>query len=52
MSITLGAIKGAVTIKMMSSTSITSMKGTILMSLMLRRRVLREEAEDMGWPSL
>jgi hypothetical protein len=36
---------------MMSNTNITSMKGTILMSLMLRRRELREGAEDMGWPS-
>ena len=52
MSITLGAIKGAVTMKMMSSTSITSIKGTMLMSLMVRRRMLRGMDEDMGPVSL
>src|SRR5665647_2238922 len=35
--IMLGEIKGAVTMKMISSTSITSMKGTMLISLMVRR---------------
>ena len=38
----LGAISGAVTMKMISSTSITSMKGTMLISLMVRRPRPRE----------
>src|SRR6185312_3321238 len=33
----LGAISGAVTMKMINSTSITSMNGTMLISLMVRR---------------
>src|ERR1035437_487853 len=33
----LGVMRGAVTMKMISSTSITSMKGTMLISLMVRR---------------
>src|SRR6185369_8551897 len=37
-SIMLGAISGAVTMKMINSTSITSMNGTMLISLMVRRR--------------
>jgi hypothetical protein len=36
-SIMLGAISGAVTMKMISSTSMTSMNGTMLISLMVRR---------------
>ncbi|MNT84299.1 hypothetical protein D3C72_2242950 [compost metagenome] len=36
-SITPGVNMGAVTMKMMSSTSITSMNGTMLISLMVRR---------------
>jgi hypothetical protein len=38
--------------KMMSSTNITSIKGTILISLMVRRRMLRGVDEDMGLASL
>jgi hypothetical protein len=45
-SITLGVIMGAVTMKMMSNTNITSMKGTMLISLMVRRP--REETAGMG----
>jgi hypothetical protein len=37
---------------MMSSTNITSMKGTMLMSLMVRRRMLRGVEEDMSLASL
>src|SRR5690606_22180229 len=45
----LGVSIGAVTMKMMSSTSITSMNGTMLISFMERRRVpLREARADMG----
>src|SRR4029077_2893636 len=35
--ITLGVISGAVTMKMISSTSMTSMKGTMLISFIVRR---------------
>jgi hypothetical protein len=41
-SIMLGAMSGAVAMKMISSTSITSMKGTMLISLMVRRPRPRE----------
>ena len=53
-STTLGVIMGAVTMKMMSSTSITSMKGTMLISEMVRRPRPRDETAGMGlsfqWP--
>jgi hypothetical protein len=39
----LGVIMGAVTMKIISSTNITSMKGTMLISLMVRRPRPREE---------
>jgi hypothetical protein len=38
---------GAVTMKMMSNTNITSMKGTMLISLMVRRPRPREETAGM-----
>jgi hypothetical protein len=44
----LGVIMGAVTMKMISSTSITSMKGTMLISEMVRRPRLREEGDGMA----
>jgi hypothetical protein len=46
-STTLGEIMGAVTMKMMSNTNITSMKGTMLISLMVRRPRPREETAGM-----
>ena len=50
----LGVIMGAVTMKMISSTSITSMKGTILISEMVRRPRFREEGDGIvqsdQWP--
>jgi hypothetical protein len=39
---------GAVTMKMMSSTSITSINGTILISLMVRRLRPREARAGMA----
>jgi hypothetical protein len=53
-SITLG-VSGAVTMKMISSTSITSMKGTMLISLMVRRPRPRDAMAGMAgsrvqWP--
>src|SRR5574337_655774 len=47
----LGVSMGAVTMKMMSSTSITSMNGTMLISFMERRRVPLREA-IAGMPCL
>ena len=51
----LGEIRGAVTIKMINSTNITSINGTILISLMVRRpRLLLATAgilgSWLGWP--
>ena len=41
-------ISGAVTMKMISSTSITSMNGTMLISLIERRRLLRATTAGMA----
>ena len=49
-SIMLGAISGAVTMKMIRSTSITSMKGTMLISLMVRRPRPRLTSVGMANP--
>jgi len=51
----LGVIMGAVTMKMINNTNITSMKGTMLISEMVRRPRPREEVEGMlvgpdQWP--
>ena len=46
--IMLGVMSGAVTMKIISSTSITSMKGTILISLMVRRPRPRELMAGMA----
>jgi hypothetical protein len=43
----LGVIMGAVTMKIINNTSITSMKGTMLISLMVRRPRPREETAGM-----
>jgi len=40
-------IMGAVTMKIINNTSITSMKGTMLISLMVRRPRPREETAGM-----
>jgi hypothetical protein len=47
-SMTLGEINGAVTMKMINKTSITSMKGTMLISLMVRRPRPRETVATMA----
>jgi hypothetical protein len=44
----LGVIMGAVTIKIMSRTNITSMKGTMLISLMVRRPRPRDDTAGIG----
>jgi hypothetical protein len=45
-------MSGAVTMKMIKSTSITSMKGTMLISLMVRRPRPRWVTDAMGQLSL
>src|SRR6218665_1830622 len=45
-------ISGALTMKMISSTSITSMKGTMFISLMVRRREPRREEATPGMGSV
>jgi hypothetical protein len=48
----LGLIMGAVAMKMMSNTSITSMKGTMLISLMVRLARPRVDTDDTDCGSL